>query len=487
MSAKTYRAKCSLKSLIFVLAASSGFGQEPPLSDPLGVNPQVLRNGSRLPGDDAIPPCPARVIPGQTLDLALAADVALCNSPKVRSTWEAIKVQTGVLGEAKAAYLPSVSGSYTLQRERNMFPDVPQENASLTGHSAFAGATWRLFDFGERAANRDYAQLLLSAAIASHDAQLQEILDGLVGAYFDAMTALAGLGASQKSRSLASATLEATGRREERGAASHSDTLQAQVALAKSVLAEKRAVGSYGKAMSILAYSMGLSADVTFNLPELDRPSAEAVGELTAWLSAAENQNPSLTAAREQWEAMNRKIVATRSEGRATVDFSADWFENGYPSQGIQTTSSRQTTYGLTVTVPLFEGFARTYKVEEATAQAKGAQAQYEDTRYQILMNVVKAHADAVSALGNLDASEALLSASGAAAESSGRRYASGAANILELLSAQSNLAEAEQQRVQCLSEWYAARLRLWTSAGALGLSRLQRSLSTLVGPDANR
>ena len=40
------------------------------------------------------------------------------------------------------------------------------------------------------------------------------------------------------------------------------------------------------------------------------------------------------------------------------------------------------------------------------------------------------------------------------------------------------NLAGAKEQRVQCLSEWYAARLRLLTSAGALGLTQLTRPLT---------
>jgi outer membrane protein len=121
----------------------------------------------------------------------------------------------------------------------------------------------------------------------------------------------------------------------------------------------------------------------------------------------------------------------------------------------------------------LFEGFARTYKVQEANAQANAAEAQYKDTEYQVLMNVVKAHADAVSSLGNLEASATLLEASQAAADSSERRYAGGAASMLELLTSQSNLADAERQRAQCLSEWYAARLRLMSSAGNLGLTRL--------------
>jgi len=97
------------------------------------------------------------------------------------------------------------------------------------------------------------------------------------------------------------------------------------------------------------------------------------------------------------------------------------------------------------------------------------------DTENQILMTLVKAHADAVSALGNIDSATDLLVASQAAEQSSQRRYANGAANIIELLTAQANLADAEQQRVQSLAEWNAARLRLMASAGNLGLTRISQ------------
>jgi len=442
-------------------------------ADPLGVEPRVLREGTRLPGDGDAPNCAAGAVPDQPLALSRAADIALCNSPRIRVTWEAIKAQAGQLGEAKAAYLPSVAGSVTLQHERNLFPGDPQADNAATGHSVYLSATWRLFDFGGRAATRDSAQRLLSAALASHNAKLQEVLDGVISAYFEATKQSAELQATQQSRLLAASTLEATQRRESNGVAAHNDTLQAQVALAKAVLAEKRALGTYTKAITVLAYSMGISPGAVLSLPELESPVAATTGELSQWLQLAETQHPALIAAREQWEAMTRKITVARSEGRPTLDFAANLFQNGYPNQGIQTTSTRQTTVGLTITVPLFEGFARTYKVQEAAAQAQAAQAQYQDTDDQVLMNVVKAHADAEAALGTLEACETLLETSRAALESSARRYSNGAANILELLTAQTNLADAQQQRVQCLSDWYAGRLHLMTSAGVLGLTRL--------------
>lgn len=82
---------------------------------------------------------------------------------------------------------------------------------------------------------------------------------------------------------------------------------------------------------------------------------------------------------------------------------------------------------------------------------------------------MVKAHADAVSSLDNLAASEELIEAARASVESSRKRYDKGAADILELLSTQAALADARQERIRCLAEWQAARLKLLASAGILG------------------
>ena len=171
-----------------------------------------------------------------------------------------------------------------------------------------------------------------------------------------------------------------------------------------------------------------------------------------------------------------------RAEGLQTVDLTANYYQNGYPNQGLQTTTSNTTTFGVVLTIPFFDGFAHTYKVRGAQAQAEHSEAQLQDTEQQILAEVVKAHADAVSALGNLDASRSLLEAAAAAVASSRRRYDKGAADILELLSTEAAFADARQERIRCLAEWQSARLRLMASAGILGRLELNRATAMPIG-----
>jgi outer membrane protein len=61
------------------------------------------------------------------------------------------------------------------------------------------------------------------------------------------------------------------------------------------------------------------------------------------------------------------------------------------------------------------------------------------------------------------------LEAASAAVASSIKRYDLGAADILELLTTQTTLADAVQERIRCISEFRSAKLRLLANAGILG------------------
>ena len=91
-------------------------------------------------------------------------------------------------------------------------------------------------------------------------------------------------------------------------------------------------------------------------------------------------------------------------------------------------------------------------------------------TTHRTFHHLVKYHAHATAALANLDASATWATASAAAVESARKRYDKGAGDVLELLAAEASVADAQQERVRCLSEWRAAKLRLFADAGVLGL-----------------
>ncbi|MGU7775774.1 TolC family protein [Burkholderia sp. MR1-5-21] len=440
------------------------------LTDPLLTRPPVLDTGAGLPGDDVPAVCPPSVNLVRPLTLGDAVDHAMCHNPRIRVAWASIKIQAAALGEARSAWLPTLNGSVNWLAAHSRYPQAPSMNSRGTGTTSNASMNWRLLDFGGRAANRGAAQQLLTAALASHDAAMQKVVADVIGSYFDVQNAQAAFAARTESAGLAESTLLASRQRLTKGVAARSDALQAETALAKARLAARRAGGDVARARAELVYAMGLPAGTRIDVTEAAAPVAtDALRELGDWLREAERSHPEITAARAQWEAAKAKVTTARSEGLPTLDLSGTFSRNGYPNQGLQSLRSTQTSIGLTLTIPFFEGFSRTYRIRGAQAQAEQAQAQLLDTQQQILREVLKAHADAETAIGNLDASAQLLVAAETALASAHNRYALGAGDILELLAAQAAFSEARQERVRALADWESARLRLFASAGIMG------------------
>ncbi|MEY3638811.1 MAG: hypothetical protein RIR68_1944 [Pseudomonadota bacterium] len=432
------------------------------LQDPLQTQPNVLKRRNMFLGDETALACAASNSEAQSslqspLLLTTAVDMAMCQSPQVRTAWAAIKIQAGALGEARAAYVPTLNG--TINR----------------GITKYANLSWRLFDFGTRSANLESANHMLTAATASHDAAVQKMLNSVVAAYFDVMTAQATHKAREEAVELAMGTWQATQRRETKGVAASSDNLQAGAALAKAKLALSRAQGDVQKTQSVLLYTMGSSMGRQLILPNDEEPKPELhKQELNQWLLDAQQLHPAIHSARAQFLASQAKVRVAQAEGLPSLDYTQNFYQNGYPNQGLLPTSSTVTTVGLTLNVPLFEGFARTYKVRGAQAQSEQIEAQLRDAELQVLMEVVKAHADTLSSIENLQTSNLLLEAANASRQSSQKRYDNGVADVLELLSTQNALADAQQERVRCLAEWRSANLRLLASTGMMYRTHLK-------------
>lgn len=429
-----------------------------------------------LPGDTSAVACPEMSLEANaTLGLAKAIDLALCNNAQLRDAWVNIRVQAAALGQARAAYWPTLSASVSELADRTGYPDTNIPTTTRTEATVYGSLAWRLFDFGGRAASKHAAEALLEAAVASRDATMQKTLSSVVVAYFDVITKRSVIESKNDDETLARDTLISAQRKEAQGGGAHSDTLQAATALARVSLDRNRGMGAYEKAVATLVYVLGLPPGTDPILPrDVDLRTGFEEQDLGAWMKEAQLRHPAILTARAALEAARQQVTVARASGRPTIDFTGNYYQNAYPSQGLTSTNTKVTTFGLTVTVPLFDGFATHYKVRGAEEVVKSKEAELQDTEQQILMQVVSAHADAESSLRNLRVSEDLVAAATASVDSSQRRYSSGAADIIELLSTQAALADARSERVRCEAEWRTARLVLLTSSGLLNRSSLQ-------------
>ena len=467
------RSVISLTTVLISVTTASAFDLAAPFTDPLHVIPPVLESGVTLPGDAAALSCPSTVDVSLPLTLPTAVDTALCTNSQIKAAWSGIKVQAAAVGEARAAYLPTISGTINHLYSETDYHEMG--TTSSTGFTLYGALNWKLFDFGGRRENRYAANSLLTAALAAYDGTLQKTVAEVVRGYFDAQTAKATLESKTENERVAADILKTAQRREARGAGSVGDTLQAAAAQSRAALEKSRAQGGYVKALTVMVFLMGLPAQSRITLADELHDGGDSSGrELDEWLAIAKSTHPEIVAARAQLDAARSKLQSVRSEGLPSMDFNANYYQNGYPGQGMSSTESSTYTIGAQLSVPIFDGFARTYKIRGAEAQVEQREIELHNTEQTVLTELVKSYADAAAALQNLQFSETLVRTAQAALANSQRKFEKGAADILEILNAKTVMSDARQERIRCRGEWQESRLRLLANTGQLNRSHIK-------------
>jgi len=111
-----------------------------------------------------------------------------------------------------------------------------------------------------------------------------------------------------------------------------------------------------------------------------------------------------------------------------------------------------------------------TYDVHQAEAQADRQRYVLDEVRQQVGLQVWTTFQALRAASENVTNSATLLDVAQRSYVAAERRYQIGVGSILELLNAQSALAEAKRQRIQALTDWRSERLQLAEKLGRLGM-----------------
>jgi outer membrane protein len=448
--------------------------------DPFGTL-DMISDVPQLPGDDAAASCPAEVVIPKPLGLSDAVDLALCNKPSIRMAAADIRTQAAGLGQATGAFFPTFNLSMARQRSRSL-SSFTRTSSVTFANTVNASMSWKIFDFGGRLAQYSASHNLLLAAFASQNAEAQRIISEVVQSYFSVVAARATWESKKVVRQIADNTLTVTKRKSLSGAAaSNSDVLQATAAVSRAVLEEVRALGAYQKSLAVLVQAMGLTVpSSSLVLPEkINEGGRQEIVDLNNLIKEVSLTHPTIVAAKAKYLSAQDKMIAAAASGLPSIDLNANMYRNGRLGQALSLDNSKEVTASVVLTIPLFEGLSGLYRAREARADAERKQSELREAEQNVMTELVKTHADAESALNNLGASKALIDTSNDALLSVSRRYDKGATDIIEMLNAQRAFADAQQERVNSLAEWWAARLRLLASMG-----RINRSTFTGLAVD---
>ena len=434
----------------------------------------------------------ASLTPGHSYTLAELIDIAEHNNPRTRIVWERAKQRADQLGIARSSYYPVLAGVAAFADERiiNPFPkplaplgytmvQIPLVQPEVT-------LQYLIFDFGRRNAKVDAVLAQKLAAGANFVQVNQDVAFRVSQSYYSLVTAQERLQAAQETLKTAQTTQDAAEEELSNGRSTLPDVLNARAETAQAIFDRESADGDEKTARVALTESVGVepSIDVAIGnqadaaLPEL---LTMPVNQL---IERAMAGRPDLQAQAAEIRVADDEIRAARDQYRPTIGFSATAAQTSiWPtsSYGVLGSASKPTwSAGLEVDWRLFDGGARRNEVAEAESKRREAKDELTEKRDEATREVWTSYISFRTALRKEDAAVALLASANASYSASLEAYKYGVKNLVDVLTAEKQLAQARLSSVSARSQLFLEAVRIEFVTG-----NLLRNLPAATGPKA--
>jgi outer membrane protein TolC len=402
----------------------------------------------------------------QQLTLADVVDLGLRNNPQTRESWANARASAAAYGSARGAYLPTIDGDVTATRLKT----VASQGRSAVTQSVLSPSlslNYLLLDFGGRSGSIGAARNSLLAANYTHNATLQSVVLQIQTAYFQYIANRALLAAQRSTAREAHTNLQAAEERRRVGVATIADVLQARTAASQADLNTQAAEGDLLTSRGALALSLGLPANLPYDIDSTagQLPVSVLGDSVDALIGRALEARPDLAAARAQFEASRSQISVARANRLPSLVL------NGSGGRTYTTTlpqGGNNYTLSLGLRVPLFAGFSRIYDQREAAALADAARARADALGQQVVFQVFSSYYALQTSARRVSTSNDLVASAEQSNEVALGRYRAGVGSVLDLLSAQSALADARAQQVLARLEWNTSLAQLAHDSGVL-------------------
>jgi outer membrane protein TolC len=420
----------------------------------------------------------------QALQLADVVDLALRNNPETQVAWASARAAAATYGSARGAWFPSLDLDGTGTTLKTI---ATQGRAAVrqTVYGASVTLSYLLLDFGGRSGSISQAREALISADWTHNAAIQNVVLQAESAFYTYVAARALLGAQQTTVEEARVTLAAAEERHRVGLATIADVLQARTAMSQAELNAQTTGGLLATSRGALAASMGLPANLPYDVDSLRRmPNVALVADsVDSLITRAVVGRPDLAAMRADARAAAARVTQARGarlpalavNGTGGVTYLAGRSGGG---------SNYSVTLGLQI--PLFNGFSREYDQQAAEAEVDASRARVRSLEQQVIFEVFRSYYALQTATYRARTADDLLASAQQSAEVALGRYREGVGTLIDRLAAEAALADGRAQQIGSRYTWFLALAQLAHDIGSLdatGQGGVRLSDSTMTTP----
>jgi outer membrane protein len=438
---------------------------------------------------DAAADCAAHAIPVETVTkldpghpytLAELIDIAEHNNPRTRIVWEHAKQKADELGIAKSAYYPVLAGVAAFSDERIISPfpkplsprgynmiEVPAVVPEIT-------LDYLIFDFGKRGAKVDAATAEKLAAGANFIQANQQVAFAVASAYYKLLTQQERLEAAQQTLKTAQTTQDAAEAQLLNGRSTLPDVLNARAETSQAVFDRESADGDEKISRVTLTEALGVepSPDIIID-GEKTAPLPDALTlPIDALINRAMADRPDLMAQVAEIRAADDAIRSAKSDYLPKIGLSANAAQTSiWPTVDYgQLGNASEPTWSAALAVEwrLFDGGARKNELAAAKSRKRAAQDELREKRDQTTREVWTAYIGFRTALRKQQAAVALLDSANSSYSASLEAYKFGVKNLIDVVTAERQLAQARYSSVSARSQLFLEAVALEFSTGNL-------------------
>lgn len=199
--------------------------------------------------------------------------------------------------------------------------------------------------------------------------------------------------------------------------------------------------------------------------------------DVEAWVSRALGESPTIRSRELQVAAADYGIRTARAAHYPTLGFGISYVDQATLSGEVgpfQARGTENTTIGLQLNVPIFEGFATQSRVRQAVLERDTAADQLDQERRQIARRTRNDFRAVIAGISEVEARRQALISAQSAVEATQAGFEVGTRTIVDVLLSQQQLFQAQRDYSNARHQYVLSGLRLKQSAGVLDVSDLQ-------------
>ena len=417
----------------------------------------------------------AGVVFAEGLSLEQCIEMALKKSPEIVTLSNQYAAERARVKETRAVFLPRVTASFSATRQITPTASTFGPAAALMGigpeldtssYSLGLVASQNIWDFGKSVALETQVCLNEELAALQLEKKKKEVSYNVKKEFYFLLQAKGLEQASKLTLNDLKHLLESVKARKEQGVATKIDVMNAEVEALKFELEAKKAVNRVELASSSLKNLLVKNEEEKLVLAQ-DKPAIP--GEIPLGLKSYEEARTRALAARIDFKELKLK---EKISGAVAAGAYAEFWPTITGQAGYQYTGSdlllkdKSWNLGLNVSVPLFSGFSRDARVEQAElalkSTASAEKLMEQAVSLQVRNNYIKikeTKQDYELAIVKFDYLKKNLEAINA-------KYDQGLSTLTELIDAQTKKSSAELENLQALYAYHTALNELEYSLG---------------------